>query len=478
MAETEGKDVVALDTEQLRRNIEQRHPEYELMLPRWLFFLNSYEGGPEYTENPDYLFSHSRETAEDRAFRLRRVVYYNYCKSIIDLYTSYIYKKEIVRESDNPYYLEFLRNVDSRGNDIDTFMSRYIAPLSQVFGVVFVVVDMPQVKEKLQTSYEERLLGIRPYASPLLPFYLVDWELDSFGNFRWVKIKEAVPSERSPFSEYEQPEYAYRIWTKERWYLVDKHGKFLNPSGAEGEEHHLGVVPVVAVYNEHSFAHQLAGISALQDIAPCSQRIYNLASLLDEFLYKQCFSFLAWPGDVDVERLSTSNVITYDPEMKALPSYITPPTDPAKFIESQMEKTIQEIYRLARIKYTAVTSQAESGIARAIEFHDTNNTLAKKARNLQQAERDIAELFFLWIKEENDARIVYPKEFNIRAINEEIEEAIKVMSLNLSKTLNARIGKRLVRTVLPTLNIAEERRIYEEIDETMNEKDKTESRRR
>jgi len=456
------------DIEQLRRNIEQRHPQYDVMLPRWLFFLNSYEGGSDYTENPQYLFSHSRETAEDRAFRLRRVVYYNYCKSIIDLYVSYIYKKEIIRESDNPYYFEFIRNVDLRGNDIDTFMSRYIAPLSQIFGVVFVIVDMPETKEGLTTSYEEKLFGIRPYATPLLPFFLVDWELDSFGGFRWVKIKEPVLSGRSPFSEYEPPDYVYRIWTKERWYVVDKDGNFLNPNEEEGEEHHLGMVPVVAAYNERSFAHPLMGISALQDIAPCCQKIYNLASLLDEFLYKQCFSFLAWPGDVDAERLSTSNVVTYDPELKALPSYITPPTDPAKFIESQIEKTIQEIYRIARIKYVAVTSQAESGISRAIEFHDTNNILAKKARNLQQAERDIAELFFRWIRDENDARIVYPKEFNIRAINEEIEEAIKVMSLNLSKTLNARIGKRLVRTVLPTLNMAEERRIHSEIDATIS----------
>jgi hypothetical protein len=451
--------------ENLQKNIEKYHPEYEMLLPRWLFFLDSYEGGFDYTQNPHYLFSHSRESAEDRAFRLRRVVYYNYCRSIVDLYISYIYKKEIVRESENVNYLNFLKDVDLKGNDIDTMMSRYIAPLSQVFGVVYVVVDMPQVKEQFNTSYDEKLLGIRPYISVVSPLNLIDWELDPFGRFRWVKLREKLSSNRSPFEEFKQQEYVYRIWTDDKWYLLDKEGNFLNQHGAEGEAHPLGVVPVVAVYNEKSMMHSLSGISALQDIAPCCQKIYNLASLLDEFLYKQCFSFLAWPGDVDVERLGVNNLATYDPEARTLPAYITPPTDPAKFIESQIEKNIEEIYRLARIKYIAVSSQAESGVARSIEFHDTNNILARKALSLQQAENEIAELFFRWIGEPNDVNIIYPREFNIRAVNEEIEESIKVMSLELSKTLNARIGKRLVKTILPSLSLSEEERIYKEIDE-------------
>ncbi|MCX7702659.1 MAG: hypothetical protein N2234_00950 [Planctomycetota bacterium] len=452
------------DIGQVRKNITRRHPEYERMYPQWQYFLDSYEGGQSYVSKPQYLFSHSRETAEDRAFRLRRVVYYNYCKAIVDLYVSYIYKKEILRESSNPYYLEFLQDVDLRSNDVDTMMSRYIAPLSQVFGVVFVIVDMPQITADRNSLNGGNGSGIRPYIAPILPFDVLDWELDSIGRFRWVKVREKFPSERSPFDEHKTQDYNYRIWTKDKWYLLDKEGDFLNPNGPAGENHPVGRVPIVAVYNERSFQSPIFGISALQDIAPCCQKIYNLSSLLDEFLYKQCFSFLAWPGDVDVEQLGTSNVATYDPETKALPHYITPPTDPAKFIESQIEKNIEEIYRLSRIKYVAVSSQTESGIARSIEFHDTNNILTRKARNLEQAEREIAELFFKWLGEKNDVTIQYPREFSIRAANEEVEEAIKVMSLNLSETLNARIGKRLVRTVLPSLNLNEEQRIYAEID--------------
>ena len=450
--------------EAARRNIKNTHPEYERMLPQWAFFLDAYEGGFAFTSKPAYLFSHARETAEDRAFRLKRVVYYNYCRSIIDIYVSYIYRREVVRESNHPLFETFLNDIDLRGNDINTFMASRVAPMAQVLGVVFVVVDMPPAPEGLKTAYEERALGIRPYARLLLPFNLVDWELDSDGQFLWAKVREVAPSERGPLDDTQQTKWQYRIWTRNRWFLLDEDGNFLNPNGPKGEPHPLGRVPIARVYNERSFLNTLAGVSALQDIAPICQRIYNLCSLLDEFLYKQCFSFLAWPGDVDVERLTTANIASLDPETRLLPTYITPPTDPARFIESQIEKSIEEIYRLARIRYAVMETHAESGIARAIEFHDTNNILAKKARNLEAGEREIFELLFAWMGEEPDFRVVYPKEFSVRAANEEIEEAVRVMGLELSRTLNARLAKRLVRRILPSLSTDEGRRIEDEID--------------
>ncbi|RKY14273.1 MAG: hypothetical protein DRP82_04305, partial [Planctomycetota bacterium] len=107
----------AVVLEAARRNINQTHPEYQRMLPQWTFFLDAYEGGFNFSAKPGYLFSHARETAEDRAFRLRRVVYYNYCRSIIDIYTSYIYRREIVRESDHPLFASLLSDIDLRGTD-------------------------------------------------------------------------------------------------------------------------------------------------------------------------------------------------------------------------------------------------------------------------------------------------------------------------------------------------------------------------
>lgn len=180
--------------------VASHHPEYDFVLPYWVFYLNSYEGGPNYTLNSDYLFTHSRETSEDRSFRLRRVVYYNYCRSVVDVCVSHLYKKEIIRESKEPGYAEFLRNIDLRGNSVDAFMSQFVAPMALVFGTVYVLVDMPAVTDEIVSSYEESLRSIRPYANVIMPLDLVDWDTDRFGRFNWVKIREVVPQDPSPLT--------------------------------------------------------------------------------------------------------------------------------------------------------------------------------------------------------------------------------------------------------------------------------------
>ena len=38
-----------------------QHPEYEASLWRWVFYLNSYEGGQDYGLNTEYLFTHARD---------------------------------------------------------------------------------------------------------------------------------------------------------------------------------------------------------------------------------------------------------------------------------------------------------------------------------------------------------------------------------------------------------------------------------
>ncbi len=452
----------------------KQHPEYEAMLARWVFYLNSYEGGADYVLNTEYLFTHARETVEDRNYRLRRAVYYNYCRSIVDVYVSHLYRKEIIRESHDAGYDEFLRNIDLRGSSIDSFMAGFVAPMALVFGTVYVLVDVPVINEELGSSYDEAQRGFRPYANMVLPMDVVDWDLDRFGQFNWVKIRETVPQQVSPLAAREKKRLQYRIWTRHAWYLVNEDREFLNPHGAQGEPHPAGVVPVVVVRNEHSLSRELAGVSALADIAPCCQKIYNLASLLDEFLYKQCFSFLAWPGDVNTEELGASNVATYDPATKALPAYISPPTDPAAFIESQIDKNIEEIYRHARLRYEGTHPRvAQSGFAKAIDFHDTDNALARKARNFEQAERGIAELYFRWCARRNDAQITYPREFSVRALNDEIEEAIRVISLALSPALNTCLATRLAKRLLPNLPVEKRREIEREIEAGASRKQET-----
>ena len=57
--------------------------------------------------------------------------------------------------------------------------------------------------------------------------------------------------------------------------------------------------------------------------------------------------------------------------------------------------------------------EATSGIAYAFEFNETNQSLAKKAEFLEQAEKEIHRLVAKWMGDEYDGNISYPREFGV-----------------------------------------------------------------
>ena len=92
---------------------------------------------------------------------------------------------------------------------------------------------------------------------------------------------------------------------------------------------------------------------------------------------------------------------------------------------------------------------------------------ADTARSLEQAERGIADLYFRWCQRRNDAQLVYPREFSVKAVNDEVEEAIRVISLELSPTLNTCLASRLAKRILPNLPEEKHREIEKEIEKTV-----------
>jgi hypothetical protein len=439
-----------------------RHPEYDWHLPDWSFFLNAYEGGRNFTSNPLYLFTHQREDAEDRAFRMRRVAYYNYARSVVDLFTSHLYRREVTRETESRLYTRFLDDSDGRGTSIASFMRTRVAPMAFVLGMAYVVVDRQQAAAEFGTLAEEIEAGALSYATLVLPQDVVNWSEDATGALEWIVIRESSAPAHGPADAAPAPACRYRVWTRDRWFLLDEDGSPLSPPGPEGAEHSLGRVPVVRVYNERSVLHPGMGVSLIADIAPISRRIYNLSSLLDEFLYKQCFSFLAWPGEITPETIGANNVAQFDPQSGASPLYVSPPTDPAAFLESQIEKNVAEIFRLARLEYASVG--AESGVAKAYDFHDASSVLARKAAAFERAEEEIADVFFLWVREEPRCTIAYPREFAVRSLDKELEESMMLISAGISEKFSRKLKKQLVRKVLPNLPARDAAEIDREID--------------
>jgi len=448
--------------------VDSRYEGYETFCAQWGFFLDSYEGGDDYLRG-NYLFRHLKEDEASFEDRRLRAYYYNFCRTVVDTYVAHLSRKGtgIFRETQrSSEWARFLADVDRKGNDMTTFVQEQVAPAVQIFGHVHVIVDKPPADPSARSRADEEAKGIRPYLVVVHPDNLVSFCEDTSGELVWARIREPAPVEGDPFGTDldDVPQYVYRTWTRSGWTLHDEQERLV----ASGE-HTLGRVPLVTVYNVASRKYPRHGVSVLADIAPINRSIFNWCSLNDEFLYRQCFNILAIPDYPAVgkrRRLGTGNALTFPPDAAKTPHYIYPPVEPGEYLLRNVESAIEQIYRIAVLQAWGAreSRRAQSGVAKAYDFHMTNQNLAKKARNLETAEEKIARLWGAWQgMKEFAPRVEYPSDFSMRELSEDLRTDFNLLKMDISKTFNRAVKKRIASSYRK-LSDVELRRITREID--------------
>lgn len=458
----------------LKDRLAQTHPLYDAHQQSWLLYRDSYIGGTRYIENRAYLFKHFREDQGDYADRLRRAVYPNFCRRVIDTYNAFIFREPISRvpHGDDAAFKAFESDADLRGTSLTQFMSEEVQKPASIYGHVVVLVDLPSTDVAPATRLDDAKLGMRPYVTAYSPLDVVDWALDGDGDYTYVRFREEAGDESTWDADRKEPRCIYRTWTQTEWLIHDDTGALLR-SGT----HDLGVVPAVRVPILPDMDCPELGQSILADIALLNRAVYNYRSLLDEFLYRQCFNILGIPttGSMTKEKIEewlkefgTTRGFFYD-GTGAPPSYVSPPVSPAEFLLKTMETTAQEIVELAKLQDRSATQKTASGIARAYEFQESNSAFTKIARNLQASEEKIIWLFYRWKDatvrpNEVPVAVEYPTDFNLRTLAEEIDDALALLTMQISPTFNAEIRKRVAEQALPEADDATEKKIRDEID--------------
>ena len=447
--------------------LRTRHPHYVRRIRSWSFFLASYEGGPSYL-NPTNVFRYVKEPESAYIERLRRAAYYNYCAPVVDIYNAHLFRQGPVRISNDRAMVEFFDNVDGLGATMDAFMKE-VECLAAIFGKCHVVVDQPAPPRAPVSAAETAHLGLRPYLVKLDPRDLVNWQLDESGRLVWARIRERVLTESDPFGESSEG-YRYRTWTRHAWYVHGVDGEL----EAEGE-HGLGVVPIATVYDRASKSHPFLGLSTLEDIAFINRQINNWASSLDEFLLKQCFSHLFYPegmfestGRDELAEFGMNNATAFPRDATQRPFYLSPDATPWEFMRGQIVWAVGEIYRLARLGNVAgrQVQQAASGIAKAFDFQETNQTLADKAARCEGCEREIVTFAQAWRgRRDYEFTVNYGRDFNVRSANEQLEEVFSTVKIpGVAPTLVREQLKRVAKKILPGASPQAIMKIESEID--------------
>jgi hypothetical protein len=448
--------------------ITNYHGDYTSFQNDWQFYIQSYVGGRQYTTDAN-IFQHLRETEQDYNLRLKRAVYTNYCRSVVDLYTSFIFGVEthVMRDVEAESYLNFQQDVDLRGNNIDDFMQQ-VSTYAQIFGFCGILIDSPPRDDSILTLKDQQDSGIRPYLCVYQPPDIVNWALDRFGQLIWVRLKENNQENDDPFGDEEETTH-YRTFTRDEWFLHDDQQVLI-----DSDTHGLGRVPFVCAYFQKHPQYPFVGLSQLVDIAPINRLLANINSYIDEFVSKQAFPFLAssenpmMPDGQEPESIiSASNVFNY-PQGGQPPSYVSPPTDPAQFMQDySADYLIQQILRAAHLDHRALAEQ--SGVAKQYDFHQLNHVLSKFSRNLEMAELQVMDIYHRWTGQESEpVQIDYPDNFEIETISQALANSKLVREIfgDKSPTFTSEHLRRMARRLTPKLEEGLAETIAEELEES------------
>jgi hypothetical protein len=383
---------------------------------RWQFLLESYQGGEEYRTGK-HLTMYKTETGTEYAQRLATTPLDNHCRSVISVYTSFLFREEPDREFNslqNNINLEaFLADADLDGRSLDSFM-KDVAIWSSVFGHCWIIVAKPQTNAATRAGELEQ--GVRPYVNVLTPLVVTDWtwERQPSGAYElsYIKYLEEVNDTFSTVKEWTRETITTSQLNNQKQQLVEQ----------QVEVNELGKIPAVCVYASRSPVRGI-GASLITDIADYQKQIYNLNSEVEQSIRLSGHPTLVKTADVEASAGAGSIALMPDNLDPGLRPYLLNVVTDVAQIYMAIENSVESIDKMANTgAVRAVQSTAMSGVAMETEFQLLNAKLSEFADALELAEEQMWRLWALYEGGVWDGEIAYPGSFNIRDTNSEIQQ--------------------------------------------------------
>lgn len=391
-----------------------------------------------------YLIPHKRETEQNYRDRQQTAYYLNHFSLIVNALVNPIFKRRPLRDwtgTASPVAEAFLEDVDGAGNDMDSFMQA-AALSAKLYGAVFIVVENFQAMD-LPASMGEALAQRKfPYAYTLDPDRVEGVSIDKNGRVLSIKFRDTAVSSTMGGE-------------KERTVYFDTHSWAVYENGAlvSSGEHNLGEVPVVWFPSQHVKNGELNPTPELYPIAGISCSLYNHCSWLTEILRNQTFPLLTFPSKEASDLvIGNNNALCYDGDtVRFQPGFISPPSDPAALIQSQIKTMVEEMYRMAGLTFATTTKQEASGISRQWEFERTNQRLAAFAKRCAAAEWKVMALVARWMGLDLEFQATYSSDFGITDVATELKNAQAVLDMQLTDQLKVEVAKQVLSAYVPEL---------------------------
>ena len=472
--------------------VKQSHPHWNQLVKQYDYLYRSYLGGKEYRDGA-YLRKYLNEDAgpgNQYLMRLLNTPLYNYCKTTVDVYRSFLFRIPPTRRLGD--YVEdveindFIADADHDGRNLTAFM-KTIADRTAIFGSMWVLVDRPAYQAT--TRAEEIMLGIRPYVTAYHPDAIMDWRYEEQPNgaqeLSYIKVIEEAGADQDVLKIWTPTTVTKLVVEKTPMQVYSDMQGFdtgvqrnqFNPytSIISQEEYvnPLGYVPFINVVTEAGLV-KGTGISLLGDVADLQRSIYNKLSGLEQTIRISGHPTLVKSADTEAAAGAGAIITMPDNLPGDLRPFLLQPTGASidgilRSIDEDI-KAINDITHLQAVK--ATTGSPMSGVALQTEFQQLNSRLSDIADMLEEAEIAIWEIYFDWQGMEwpEDFEIKYEKSFDLRDKHSDLELMRKGLEIIKDKNLTnfeASILKQVANIVLEKDEDIQE--TEEEIESTYEE---------
>lgn len=411
-----------------------------------------------------YLDKFVSEADDEFTSRQGYSTYTNYCRPTTDLKVSYLLRKgwQYVNEPD--VITEWRRRTR-----FDEANQRR-ATMAAVFGWVPVQVDMPATPADARTALEAGKPD--PYVTQMYPIQLLDWDVDERGELIFAKTA-VVTYVRADWRDLTPTKVTrVTVWTRDQFaaYAVSEGGA----DGAKGVAllssgpHNFGRVPVVSWRAAQNLDDPMRGESIMGDVAACNRALYNIESEERSVMRATAFPTLVLPtknpshniGEADADYLArmgvemgAANALRTDPDQKNLPFYIAPPAEVFKTYSDLKQKSVIELYRLARVEYDRASGTASSAQSKQQNFEQTNLAVVDIAKALAHGILETLRLVgrALGVPDEQLAQMSVQAHDSYAtedlAVDEEITDVL-LADTGMGETFHGEVRKRRARRVL------------------------------
>jgi len=213
------------------KTLNQKHPNYNELEIRKLQLL--YKGGTEILDHANlFMPREALEIEQQWIARMKSAYYKNYMSEIVNSYSSEVFEKNFavkpaedaelietkgdIIEKDNPFYNEFFKDADLKGNSIVNILKNALTEAT-VTGKAFLQTDFPKTDIKPMSLAEEEQLGsARAYVVPIPTLSVIDWHKDDITDtFDFVIIKSESATRKSLRDDRRFRTIQFKVWEKD-----------------------------------------------------------------------------------------------------------------------------------------------------------------------------------------------------------------------------------------------------------------------